>query len=128
MRSVCPGLDGGPWPQGKISCFGTQFVHELIEWKGRVDLTEIFEAAMVICFGLSWPVSIIKSYRARTSKGKSILFMSFIWIGYVFGIFSKILSGTITYVFVFYILNLIMVSIDCVLYFRNAKIDKGCQK
>ena len=86
-------------------------------------MAEILEAAMVICFGISWPMSIIKSYRSRTNKGKSIIFMSFIMFGYVCGIFSKILSGIITYVFAFYVLNLIMVGVDCALYIRNAKLD-----
>jgi len=87
-------------------------------------LSEVFEAAMVICFGISWPVSIIKSYKSGTNKGKSIVFIMFIIFGYVCGILSKIFSGKITYVFVFYVLNFIMVTIDCALYFRNARLDK----
>ncbi len=87
-------------------------------------MAEILEAAMVICFGLSWPISILKSWRSQTSKGKSIFFMSFILIGYACGILSKIATGNITYVFVFYVINLVMVSIDCGLYFRNARLDK----
>lgn len=88
-------------------------------------MAEILEAAMVICFGISWPVSIMKSWRSRTSKGKSIVFMCFILTGYVCGILSKLSSGKITYVFVFYVINLIMVSIDLGLYFRNARLDKN---
>jgi hypothetical protein len=42
----------------------------------------------------------------------------------VCGIASKLFSGRITYVFFFYVLNLIMVSIDCGLYFRNARLDR----
>jgi lipopolysaccharide export LptBFGC system permease protein LptF len=87
-------------------------------------LAEVFEAAMVICFGISWPVSIFKSYRSRTNKGKSIVFIAFIMFGYTCGILSKIISGKITYVFVFYVLNLIMITIDCALYLRNARIDR----
>lgn len=86
-------------------------------------MAEIFEALMVICFGISWPLSIYKSYTSRTNKGKSILFSTFIWVGYIFGVLSKFLSSSITYVAIFYILNLIMVSIDILLYFRNRKLD-----
>lgn len=86
--------------------------------------SELLEAAMVISFGISWPLSIIKSYTARTTKGKSLVFLIFIIFGYICGIVSKILSGKITYVFFFYILNAIMVSTDLVLYFRNLALDK----
>ena len=87
-------------------------------------MTELFEALMVICFGISWPVSIVKSHRSRTATGKSILFLCFIFFGYICGITSKLISGRITYVFVFYVLNLIMVGIDIGLYFRNRELDR----
>ena len=90
-------------------------------------MAELFEAIMVISFGISWPASIAKSYTSRTAKGKSLFFMLMILFGYGCGIVSKILSGTITYVFVFYVLNLIMVSTDVVLYFRNRRLDKQRQ-
>lgn len=90
-------------------------------------MAELFEAIMVISFGISWPASIAKSYTSRTAKGKSLFFMLMILFGYGCGIVSKILSGTITYVFVFYVLNLIMVSADVVLYFRNRRLDKQRQ-
>lgn len=87
-------------------------------------MAEIFEAAMVICFGLSWPLSVYKSWKSRTTKGKSLFFEVFIWIGYVCGIAGKIMTHNITYVFIFYILNIVMVSIDLALYARNARLDK----
>lgn len=86
---------------------------------------EIFEAAMVICFGLSWPLSVYKAWKSRTTKGKSLLFEVFIWIGYVCGILGKIMTHNITYVFIFYILNIVMVSIDLALYARNARLDRA---
>ena len=36
-----------------------------------VHMGEIFELGMVICFGISWPLSVYKSYKARTTLGKS---------------------------------------------------------
>ncbi|MDF2543900.1 MAG: hypothetical protein K0S47_3618 [Herbinix sp.] len=86
-------------------------------------MSELFEAVMVICFGISWPVSISKSYSSRTAKGKSLFFMIMILTGYGFGITSKLVSGKLTYVFVFYIINFIMVFIDILLYFRNRRLD-----
>lgn len=82
------------------------------------------EAAMVICFGASWPLSLYKSITSRTAKGKSLLFECLIAVGYVFGICGKLVGGNITYVFLFYILNLLMVSLDIVVYFRNRKLDQ----
>ena len=52
-------------------------------------MSDLLEALMIVCFGLSWPVSIYKSYTSRTAKGKSLFFEVFIWIGYVFGIGRK---------------------------------------
>lgn len=87
-------------------------------------MASILEAAMVICFGLSWPISIQKSWRSRTNKGKSFVFMFFIFIGYLCGIGSKLAAGNITYVFVFYVINVVMVTIDLCLYVRNARLDR----
>lgn len=86
-------------------------------------MSQILEAMMVVSFGLSWPMSIRKSYLARSTKGKSLFFMVMIELGYVFGILSKLLSNNITYVFVFYVLNLLMVGTDIGLYFRNKKLE-----
>jgi len=89
-----------------------------------MELFEIFEMIMVICFGISWPVSIYKSLKTHSTKGKSLLFLLFIWIGYVCGIVSKIISERITYVFIFYCINLLMVSFDIVLFIINSKSKK----
>lgn len=87
-------------------------------------MPEFFEAVMVICFGVSWPISISKSYTSRTTKGKSVVFLFFIMVGYLCGIVSKILADNITYVFIFYVINFLLVGIDLILYFRNIRLDK----
>lgn len=79
---------------------------------------------MVVCFGLSWPMSIVKSYRARTARGKSLPFLCLIAFGYVCGITSKLAAGKVTYVFVFYCLNLAMLVVELLLYARNTKLDR----
>ncbi len=86
-------------------------------------MSQLFEALMVICFGISWPMSILKSIKSRTAKGKSLLFMLFILTGYGFGITSKLIGNNITYVLPLYILNFIMVGTDIILYFINSKRD-----
>ena len=86
-------------------------------------MATLFEAIMVICFGLSWPLSVYKSCKSRTAKGKSLFFEVFILLGYLSGITGKILTNSITYVFIFYILNALMVSVDILLYLRNRRLD-----
>ena len=94
-------------------------------------MAEILEIAMVLCFGASWPMNIMRSYRARTAKGKSLAFLILISIGYVAGITSKFMNADYMaefaskwYVLIFYCINLVMVSIDIALYFRNRALDK----
>lgn len=86
-------------------------------------MSEIFEVIMVICFGISWPISIVKSYKSRTAKGKSVIFIIFIIIGYFSGITSKIVGNKINYVLIFYCINLIAVTVDLLLYLRNRRLD-----
>ncbi len=94
-------------------------------------LSEILEIVMVVSFGASWPFNVIKSYKARTAKGKSLLFLCLIFFGYIAGIASKFTNEAYMasfsskwYVLVFYILNLLMVGADLCLYVRNRAIDK----
>ena len=88
-------------------------------------IAEIFEIIMIVCFGFSWPMNVIKSYRSRTTKGKSLPFLLLIITGYVFGIIGKLLGGNFKwYVLFFYVLNLAMVCVDLMLYVRNYHLDK----
>ena len=94
-------------------------------------MAEIFEIAMIVCFGASWPLNVMKSWKARTTKGKSLSFLCLILIGYIAGIISKFVNDAYMaafaqkwYVLFFYVLNFVMVAIDFVLYFRNRAIDK----
>ncbi len=87
-------------------------------------MASILETVMLICFGCSWPLNLVKAYRARTAKGTSLPFILLIISGYIAGIFAKIISGQITYVLIAYIVNLLMVSTHLVVYFRNVALDK----
>jgi hypothetical protein len=86
-------------------------------------MAHIFETIMLVSFGISWPTSILKSYTSRTAKGKSLIFLIFILIGYIFGVIAKFVGNDVTYVVVFYIINFIMVFIDLCMYFRNRRLD-----
>ena len=98
-------------------------------------MSELFEILMIVSFGASWPLNVIKSYKSRTAKGKSLIFLCLIFFGYIAGIISKFLNesymNSITskwYVLFFYVLNLIMVGIDLCLYIRNRKLDMEAEK
>jgi len=94
-------------------------------------ITDFLEALTIFCFGLSWPISIRKSWISRTAKGKSLFFELFLLLGYAFGIARKIIQATegsegfIFFLsFFFYVVNFIAISIDVALYFRNVRLDK----
>ena len=99
-------------------------------------MTDLLEALMILCFGVSWPISIRKSWTSRTAKGKSLFFEIFLLVGYIFGIVRKVIlfaiavsagqsEGFLFYLsWFFYVLNFIEISIDVALYFRNVKLDK----
>lgn len=87
-------------------------------------MPQFFEAAMIVLFGISWPFSVMKSWRSRTTKGKSLLFEIFVLTGYLCGIAGKIITHSITYVLIFYIINAVMVAVDLGLYYRNSRLDK----
>lgn len=82
-------------------------------------MNNIFEFIMLICFGLSWPISVIKSLRTKSTQGKSLLFIIAIIIGYLSGIAGKIANSQISYVLVIYCINLAMVTADLIIYFIN---------
>jgi len=87
----------------------------------------IFEILMLLCFGIAWPFSICKSYKSKSVAGKSPYFLVILILGYIFGILNKIFYN-LDFVVYLYGLNLIMVSIDLILYFRNLKLIKSEQK
>jgi len=81
------------------------------------------EAGMLICFGVSWPFSVIRSYRSRSAKGKSIGYLVLLNMAYIAGILHKTLIN-FDLVLILYIINFTMVSIDIALYIRNTRLDK----
>ena len=94
-------------------------------------MAEILEIIMIVSFGVSWPMNVVKSYKARTTKGKSLAFLCLIFFGYIAGIASKLVNeaymaaiGQKWYVLFFYVLNFVMVGADLVMYVRNYRLDK----
>ena len=87
-------------------------------------MTEIFEFTMLICFGMSWPISLVKNVRAGTAKSMSLQFILLIITGYVAGIAAKLISGRVNYVLVVYLFNLAVVTVNLGVYFVNRHKDK----
>lgn len=86
-------------------------------------MSSVLETTMLVCFGLSWPINLLKAWRAGTTKGTSLYFIVLIAIGYIAGIAAKLASGQITYVLAAYIFNLVMVLGNLGVYFRNRGLD-----
>jgi hypothetical protein len=80
-----------------------------------------FEAVMMICFGVSWPVAIYKTLRTRRTEGKSLLFLLLILVGYLAGITAKFIIAAQSrswpsWVTLLYAANAIMVAVEIFLY------------
>ena len=78
---------------------------------------------MLFCFGFSWPFSIARSIRSRSAKGKSIVFMLLVELGYIFGIIHKV-RNDLNWVVWMYVALFFVVLVDILLYFRNARLDR----
>ncbi len=76
----------------------------------------IWEVLFLLCFAVSWPVSIAKSLKTKVVIGKSPLFMSLVILGYVFGIIHKSLYSNDIVIWL-YVFNALLVSTDLALYF-----------
>ena len=93
-------------------------------------MAEILEIVMIVSFGISWPMNVIKSYKARTARGKSLLFLCLILFGYAAGICAKLVvfNPAKWYVLFFYVLNFVLIAIDLILYIRNKRLDAIAEK
>ena len=87
-------------------------------------MNSILETIMLICFGFSWPLNVIKAYKAKTAKGTSLPFILLIIAGYIAGISAKLVTHQFNYVLIAYIVNLAIVSANVIIYFRNVSLDK----
>ena len=94
-------------------------------------MSEILEIIMIVSFGISWPVNVVKSYKSKTTKGKSLMFLCLIFFGYIAGIASKLVNEAYMasfaskwYVLIFYVLNFLMVGADICMYIRNYRLDQ----
>ena len=94
-----------------------------------MDIVQLCEIGMLVAFGFSWPFNIVKSWRSRTAKGKSVLFEFVVIFGYLVGLLGKFITfhrtGVLPWATWFYIADIAMVLIDVILYFRNTALDRN---
>jgi hypothetical protein len=79
---------------------------------------------MLLCFGAAWPFSIYKSYTSGKTGGKSVFFLIILLFGYASGIANKLFYHFDNVIYL-YGLNMVMVGIDTILWFRNKKKEKA---
>ncbi len=87
-------------------------------------MAELLETTMRVCFGFSWPLSVMKNIKSGTAKSMSLPFILLIITGYVAGICAKLLSGKINHVLAVYLANFIFVSVNLAVFFINRRHDK----
>lgn len=86
-------------------------------------MPELLETAMLICFGLSWPINLVKAIKSKTAMATSLKFLLLITIGYLCGIAAKIAAHNYSYVLAVYLLNLVVVAANIAVYFVNKNRD-----
>ncbi|MCI8665501.1 MAG: hypothetical protein HFG82_02375 [Dorea sp.] len=91
-------------------------------------MAELLESTMLICFGLSWPMNLAKNIKAKSARNMSLQFILLIIIGYIAGISAKIYNHRFNYVLVVYLLNLIVVSANVVVFFINRRYDRQAKE
>lgn len=100
-----------------------------------LNFASYMEMMMVVCFGISWPINIRKAWKARSTKGISLLFYALILAGYLFALVGKFVLIAANapapwyetvrwYVMFFYVLNALMVAAGIGIWFRNRAIEK----
>lgn len=87
-------------------------------------MSPILETIMLICFGISWPLNLVKAYKARTAKGTSLASILLIITGYLAGIAAKLTGGDLNYVLAAYLFNVVVVALNLTVYCRNVALDK----
>ena len=82
-----------------------------------ISIYELFFFVFIAC---AWPVSIVRMLRSKSTKGKSLIFICVILLGYALGIVHKVIYDPDAVIIV-YFLNFLLVLTDIIvfLYIRN---------
>ena len=87
----------------------------------------IYEAGMMICFGVSWPIAAYKTFKAKSVNGKSLRFSFLILLGYIFGITHKLIYSHDAVIWL-YFLNVFFLLIDIGLHIKYKHFSNNNQK
>ena len=84
---------------------------------GLVTVGEMLEGGMLVCFGISWPVDIVRTIRTGRTEGKSLAFMSLVLAGYILGMGAKLarVAGTGRWpelITLLYVFNAVAIIVD----------------
>ena len=86
-----------------------------------MTIPEILEVIMLICFGLSWPIAAIRSFKSHNPKSTNVPFILLILFGYMAGVTAKFISGNVGYVLIAYLINILSVIANLVVFFVNKR-------
>jgi hypothetical protein len=94
-----------------------------------VTVGELLEGGMLVCFGISWPVDIVRTLRTGRTEGKSLAFMSLVLAGYILGMGAKLarVAGTGRWpelITLLYVFNAIAIIVDIAVTIRLRRLDK----
>jgi len=97
---------------------------------GSPQVAQLFEAGMLLCFGVSWPVDIAKALRTRRTEGKSLGFLALIFAGYLSGLAAKVVRAADADawpepVTALYAINAVLVGVDIALYLHFSRSARG---
>ncbi len=53
----------------------------------------LFEATMLLCFGVAWPIATMRMLRTGRAEGKGLGFTMIIWVGNLAGAASKVVTA-----------------------------------
>lgn len=85
-------------------------------------LPTLLEAAMLVCFGVAWPLANLRMLRSGRAEGKGAVFTAIILCGYVAGALAKLALAshghTLPPVFWLYALNTLSVGGNLLLQWR----------
>ncbi len=89
---------------------------------------QILEGAMLICFGISWPIDIIHTLRVKHASKKSLLFLVLIIVGYSAGLAAKCCRSSLGHqpiepVTWLYVVNVALLTIDLALSWYYQRVD-----
>ena len=73
---------------------------------------------MLLCFRLPSPANLYKSIRSKTNAGKSLLFLTAVFLGCINGILHKVFYSRDLIMWL-YVFNATVVFVDIIFYFIN---------